>query len=293
VQATTLAGLYTTKLDLVDTALTSSQAPVGAGYLSFTVAPTTGRLTLSGRLSDGSVITMATFVGPAGQILLFRPLYAATVRGSVLGELGIAAETNPIDNTVEGDLTWTRPANAAASNRLYKTGFPAPGMLAVKVAGARYVAPTPRTASNLQAEPRVMGLTDAANEIEVLLTGAGIATAEPLQPNTKANVELNNRVTFSLDPLVNTRKMTLAFNAARGTFTGKATLRQNNPLLEMAVPPLVVSVPRIVTYQGLIVKGEGAGYFILAQLPMIAGETPTKTAMESGKVEIKAVPVIP
>jgi hypothetical protein len=61
----------------------------------------------------------------------------------------------------------------------------------------------------------------------------------------------------------------------------------------MAVPPLVVSVPRIVTYQGLIVKGEGAGYFILAQLPMIAGDTPTKTAMESGKVEIKAVPVIP
>jgi autotransporter-associated beta strand protein len=293
VQATALAGLYTTKLDLVDTALNSSQAPLGVGYLSFTVAPTTGRLTLSGRLSDGSAITMATFVGPAGQILLFRPLYAATVRGSVLGELGIAAEANPIDNTVEGDLTWTRPANAAASNRLYKAGFPAPGMLAVKVDGARYVAPTPRTASNLQAEPRVMGLTDAANEIEVLLTGAGIATAEPLQPNTKANVALNNRVTFSLDPLVNTRKMTLAFNAARGTFTGKVTLKQNNPLLEMAVPPLLVSVTRTVTYQGLIVKGEGAGYFILAQLPMIAGETPTKTAMESGKVEIKAVPVVP
>ncbi len=293
VQATALAGLYTTKLDLADTALNSSQAPVGAGFLSFTVAPTTGRLTLSGRLSDGSAITMATFVGPAGQILLFRPLYASTVRGSVLGELGIAAEANPIDNTVEGDLSWTRPANAAASNRLYKTGFPAPGMLAVKVEGARYVPPTPRTARNLLAEPRVMGLTDAANEIEVLLTGAGIATAEPLQPNTKANVALNNRVTFSLDPLINTRKMTLAFNAARGTFTGKVTLKQNNPLLEMAVPPLLVSVTRAVTYQGLIVKGEGAGYFILAQLPMIAGDTPTKTAMESGKVEIKAVPVVP
>lgn len=293
VQATALAGLYTTKLNLVDTALNSSQAPVGAGYLSFTVAPTTGRLTLSGRLSDGSAITMATFAGPAGQILLFRPLYGATVRGSVLGELGIVAESNPLDNTVEGDVSWTRPANAAASNRLYKTGFPAPGMLAVKVEGARYVPPTPRTARNLQAEPRVMGLTDAANEIEVILSGAGIATAEPLQPNSKANVALNNRVTFSLDPLVNTRKMTLAFNAARGTFTGKVTLKQNNPLLEMAVPPLLVSVTRTVTYQGLIVKGEGAGYFILAQLPMIAGDTPTKTAMESGKVEIKAVPVVP
>lgn len=292
-QATSLAGYYTTKLDLVDGALTSSQAPVGSGYLSFTVAPTTGRLTLSGKLCDGSTITMATFAGPAGQILLFRPLYAAAVRGSVLGELGIAAEPDPLNNTVDGDLSWTRPANAAASNRLYKAGFPAPGELAVKVDGARYVAPTPRNSRNPTAEPRVMGLTDAANEIEVLLTAAGIETAEPLQANVKANVALNNRVAFSLDPLVNTRKMTLTFNAARGTFTGRVTLRQNNPLLEMSVPPLLVPVTRTVTYQGLIVKGAGAGYFILAQLPAVAGDTPSKTAQEGGKVEIKAVPVIP
>lgn len=292
-QATTLAGYYTTKLDLVDGALTSSQAPVGSGYLSFTVAPKTGTLKLSGKLSDGSTITMATFAGPAGQILLFRPLYAAAVRGSVLGELGIAAEPDPLNNTVDGDLSWTRPANAAASNRLYKAGFPVPGELAVKVDGARYVAPTPRNSRNPTAEPRVMGLTDAANEIEVLLTGAGVETALPLQTNVKANVALNNKVTFNLDPLVNTRKMTLTFNAAKGTFTGRVTLKQNNPLLEMSVPPLLVPVTRTVTYQGLIVKGAGAGYFILAQLPAMAGDTPTKTAQEGGKAEIKAVPVIP
>lgn len=292
-QATTLAGYYTTKLDLVDGALTSSQAPVGSGYLSFTVAPKTGTLKLSGKLSDGSTITMATFAGPSGQILLFRPLYAAAVRGSVLGELGIAAEPDPLNNTVDGDLSWTRPANAAASNRLYKAGFPVPGELAVKVDGARYVAPTPRNSRNPTAEPRVMGLTDAANEIEVLLTGAGVETALPLQTNVKANVALNNKVTFNLDPLVNTRKMTLTFNAAKGTFTGRVTLKQNNPLLEMSVPPLLVPVTRTVTYQGLIVKGAGAGYFILAQLPAMAGDTPTKTAQEGGKAEIKAVPVIP
>lgn len=292
-QATTLAGYYTTKLDLVDGALTSSQAPVGSGYLSFTVAPKTGTLKLSGKLSDGSTITMATFAGPSGQILLFRPLYAAAVRGSVLGELGIAAEPDPLNNTVDGDLSWTRPANVAASNRLYKAGFPVPGELAVKVDGARYVAPTPRNSRNPTAEPRVMGLTDAANEIEVLLTGAGVETALPLQTNVKANVALNNKVTFNLDPLVNTRKMTLTFNAAKGTFTGRVTLKQNNPLLEMSVPPLLVPVTRTVTYQGLIVKGAGAGYFILAQLPAVAGDTPTKTAQEGGKAEIKAVPVIP
>jgi hypothetical protein len=296
--ATALAGYYTTKIDLVNTALTSAQAPLGAGYLSFTVAPTTGLLTLSGRLSDGSVITMATFAGPAGQMLMFRTLYGTTTRGSLLGALGIAAEANPLNNTVAGPMTWTRPANTASSNRLYRSGFPAPGLLDVTLTGGRYVAPPAKTKANPSAEPRVMGLTDLANQIEVLLTKAGVETALPLQADVKATVALTNKVAFNLDKLVNTRAMSLTFVASKGSFTGKATLRENNPVLAAAVPPLLVAVPRTVTFQGLLVGGVGHGYFILNQLPAVGAvpaQTTSNSPQEGGRVEVKVFvpPVVP
>lgn len=302
--ATRFAGLYTMKVDLVNTALTSAEAPLGAGYLSFTVSPTTGRLSMVGKLSDGGAIagiattsvTLSTFVGPAGQILAFRTLYGTTTKGSLLGSLGIAAEPDPLDNKVEGTLSWMKPANLATTNRLYRTGFPASGLLDVDVDGARYVAPPARTKTNPTAEPRVMGLTDLSNQIEVLLTKAGVETALPLQADVKANVALTNKVAFSLDPLVNTRAMSLTFSASKGSFTGKATLKDNNPVLAAAVPPLLVPVTRTVTFQGLLVGGVGYGYFILNQLPAVGAvpaQTTSNSPQEGGRVEVKVVPVVP
>lgn len=287
--ATSLTGLYTTKLELTDGALTSEQAPQGSGFLSFTVNQNTGRLSLRGRLADGSVITMATFAGPAGQILLFRPLYAGAARGSVLGQLGIVAEPDPLDNTVDGDLEWFRPANGARANRLYRAGFPGDGVVDVEVTGSRYQVPTPRNARNPAGEPRVMGLTDAANEIEVFLTGGGVETALPLMPEIMANVALNNRVTFNPDFEVNTRRMVLSFVARTGTFTGRFTLRDNNPTLL----PVERAVVRTVAFQGLIVDGVAEGYFIVNQLPAVAGDTPANTAQQGGKVLVQPVVPIP
>ena len=59
--ATAISGYYTLKLDLVQpvTPYTSAEAPLGTGYLSFTANPTTGKLTLKGRLADGSSVTYA------------------------------------------------------------------------------------------------------------------------------------------------------------------------------------------------------------------------------------------
>jgi autotransporter-associated beta strand protein len=284
--ATSLAGYYTTKLELTDGALTSAQAPIGAGFVSFAVSATTGRLTLRGRLADGSAITMATFAGPAGQILLFRPLYASTARGSILGQLGIVAEPEPKDNTVEGDLEWFRPANGARSNRLYRDGFPAPGVVDLTATGAVYEVPPVRNSRNPTADSRVLGLTDSANEIEVLLTGGGVETALPLMPEIKANVAFNNRVTFNPDPLVNTRRLVLSFVAKTGAFTGRFTLSEN----DVTLLPVERAVVRTVAFQGLIVDGVAEGYFIVNQLPAVVGvDTPANTAQQGGKVVVQPV----
>jgi hypothetical protein len=272
---------------LDDTLLTSAQAPKGTGYLSFNVNATTGGLTMAGRLSDGSTISMATFAGPTGQMLLFRPLYGTKlpVMGSILGTLDITPGVTPVDNTVsELDLTWSRPANTASSNRLYRTGFPS--ILSASVSGARYVAPSKPTTANPGANPRVMGLTDGANEIEVLLTEAGVATALPPMPVVKANVSNTNKVTFN-STITNTRKVSLTFVSSTGAFSGKFTLVEPNPLVPTA------TVTRAVTYQGLIVKNKGEGYFILNQLPTVVGQTTSNSPQEGGKVVVQPVPVVP
>lgn len=285
-----IAGYYTLKMDLVQpsTPYTSAQAPLGVSYLGFTLSPTTGRLTLSGRLADGSAITMATFAGPAGQILLFRTLYASTARGSILGELGIELDANPALNTIGGTLDWMRPANLARTNRLYRDGFPA--LLNLEATGARYTAPPRRTASNPTAEPRVLGLTDANNLVEVLFTEAGVQTALPLATTEgmKGQVAINNRVTFSTDFVtINTRRATLSINPTTGSFTASIRLTEPNPLL---LPGATVPVPRTVTAQGLIVGNKGEGYFVLSQLPTVTGETPANTPQQGGKIIIQPVP---
>ena len=289
-----IAGYYTLKMDLVQptTPYTSAQAPLGVSYLSFTLSPTTGRLTLKGVMSDGSAITMATFAGPAGQILLFRPLYASTARGSVLGMLEIELDTNNSAlNTIDGTLDWMRPANTARTNRLYRDGFP--DLLTLDATGARYTAPPRRTTANPTAEPRVLGLTDLNNLVEVLFTQAGVEAAQPLATveGMKGQVAINNRVTFSTDfTTINTRRATLTFTPTTGAFKATIRLSEPNPLL---LPGATVLVPRTVTAQGLIVGDKGEGYFILNQLPTATGETTSNTPQQSGKVIVQPVPPPP
>jgi hypothetical protein len=147
------------------------------------------------------------------------------------------------------------------------------------------VAPAKPTTANPTANPRVMGLTDGANEIEVLLTGAGVEAALPAMPVVKANVSTSNKVTFSTTP--NTRKVSLTFVSSKGTYSGKFTLVEPNPLVPTA------NVTRTVTYQGLIVKNKGEGYFILNQLPAVVGQTTSNSPQEGGKVVVQPVPVVP
>src|SRR5690606_18086458 len=106
-----------------------------------TVSPTTGKLKVTGRLSDGTAFTTATFAGPNGEVLVFRTLYLANARGSVIGEFKIeeGMDVNgPDDNTLQGSLSWWRPATPSPTARLYGAGF---GPLDLEAVGGRYVAP--------------------------------------------------------------------------------------------------------------------------------------------------------
>lgn len=274
-RATELAGYYTVKLDL-DGTYTAEEAPLGSGFLSFTVNEMNGRLTLTGRLADGSAVTMATFAGPGGEILLYRSLYPAKARGSVLGRLSIGEQPDPSENTVEGEANWWRPANLVKSNRLYRDGFP--GLLNLLVEGGRYSSP--------DSGSRLPSLTNEADVVELIFSEAGVEIAGPLvtADGMKAEVQINGKARFSSDPTINTRKASLVFNSRTGAFKAGSQLSEPNPLW---LPDKVVNVKRSVTGRGLIVGNEAVGYFLLNQLPKIEGETPRNTRQLGGKVLVR------
>ena len=287
--AAKIAGYYTVGLTM-DAALQGTSQnvgiPQGTGYASFTVAPATGTLNVTGRLADGTAFTTATFAGPNGEVLIFRTLYAANARGSVMGELKIhdgADISNPDDNMLQGSLSWWRPLTPGTIARLYRNGF---GPLDLDAVGGRYLPPLP-TAAN----PRVMGLDATVLGVSnavVELTEALIETAKPLmtapQPNTaEFRVDEKNRAQAT-DPANNLRGVTLSISAKTGTFTGRFTLRDVHPFSGGKPDPII----RTVTFQGLIITGGvaplGVGYYLLPQRPVTVMEQAMATPILSGRV---------
>jgi hypothetical protein len=287
--AAKLAGYYTVGLTL-DPALQGTSLnmniPQGTGYAAFTVAPTTGKLNVVGRLADGTAFTTATFAGPNGEVMVFRTLYLANARGSLIGEFKIdnGMDVNGSeDNTLQGSLNWWRPATPSLVARLYRAGF---GPIELEAVGGRYVAPL---ATDLN--PRVMSLDASlpgiANAV-VELTEARIESAKPLmtaaQPNTaEFRVDEKNKA-LATDPLNNLRAVTLLINAKTGGFTGRFVLRDVHPFSGGKPDPII----RTVIFQGMIVTGGvtplGVGHYLLPQHPSGVMENYTATPILSGRV---------
>jgi autotransporter-associated beta strand protein len=286
--AQSLAGYYTMGLDMTSDLVGAAEhenIPQGVGYAAFTVNASSGRLVVAGRLADGTAFTTATFAGPSGEVMVFRTLYAANARGSVVGQFKIDGGANSEsadDNTLAGALSWWCPASPPASQRVYRAGF---GPLEIDAVGGRYLAPL-ATALN----PRVMGLEATAegvgNAVIELTEGLVEAALPPMtavEPNTVMfRVDEKNRA-VAIDVANNQRGVRLSINAKTGAFSGQFVLSEAHPIPGQKPDPIV----RRVVYQGLIVTGGaaplGVGYFLLPKLPVTEIEKPTTTAILSGR----------
>jgi hypothetical protein len=110
---TTQAGKY-----LVSLAGSSdgTMTPGGDGYVAINVT-TNGAVSVSGSLSDGTLLMQSTFISKDGQIPLYIPLYAT--KGSVLGWLTV---TNRGGSGVEGNVSWIKKSGTSATS-YYASGF--------------------------------------------------------------------------------------------------------------------------------------------------------------------------
>jgi|GEM_PF-1778016 len=111
----TMAGPYTILLP-ADVEAVAQGAPRGTGFATATVA-TSGAVTLSGSLADGTALTQSSWVSKDG----FWPVYASlyTAKGVLMGETNFTSLAGISD--VGGQLIWMRPADA--KSLLYKPGF--------------------------------------------------------------------------------------------------------------------------------------------------------------------------
>ncbi len=250
--------------------------PRGYGYgtLNVTLA---GMATLVGKTGDGETISGSAFISETGEVAVFQPLYKTKPTGSLLGKLQLdksTLENDDNDNRITGSLNWLRPETTTANARVYKDGF---GPLDVMAFGGRYLP-----------VPLVLGLEEIGN-VNVDFSAFSLSGAEPSRnPDAIFNIGIKNKITLVGGSATMT---TLKADAAKGTYSGKFTLEDNNPL---SVPP---KLKRPVTYQGLVVPTpsglRGYGYFLLPQLPsnlVSPATTPTTSPILSGQSRFSLPP---
>lgn len=270
---TTFAGYHTLGFNIPEG--DGELHPGGTPFASFTVHPKTGRLNVVGNLADGTRFTSATFAGPFGEILVFRTLYPARARGSVIGTLQIAKAAQNKDNVVAGEVNWFRPAS---SGRVYPAGF---GPFDMNAAGSRYdPPPAGETIMNLD-------LTDpAANNAVLALFGAHIEgkLADPSSNQIPLRVTDKHRVFTDASFAINRVKTKI--NARTGLVTGSFRISEPHPFA--LIPNKVPTLNRSSNFRALLIRDASGlcvqGTFLLAQLPIELRQKAATIPIQSGQV---------
>lgn len=259
--------------------------PAGDGYGSFTLPPS-GQVSIAGKLPDGTSYTAATFVGPQGQVGVFKTLHSPV--GSLVGALDMDPSNtgNLFADMVEGSLTWSRPANA--SSRYSPDGF---GPITLTAFGGWHRLPdfAPSHVLNMLLDDKAMITFDEGG-----LSGASIHPNVPSfdilagnKPSLPAALSAGNPGSVKFT----------SFNGKTGLFTGTFMLEDT----ELRTGPAFdgKKLKRPATFSGIFTQDSmglvGVGHFLLPEMPKDAvisdppspATTPSTTKMLSGNLLIE------
>ncbi|MEN3941582.1 autotransporter-associated beta strand repeat-containing protein [Prosthecobacter sp. SYSU 5D2] len=253
--------------------------PMGDSFGYFTVRPD-GKLTMAVKMADGQAFTGGQFVGPLGEIMIYKVLYKTETRGSVVGQMRLNKNNdasfadNSLNSVPATAPTWLRPADPAAKAPVYADGF---GPITLTVTGGAYEDPT-RKWPDPEIDPKyplILGLPNDVNNKDnamIAFTTDSIGhiggssnlptrytDSEPYIFSTDAiDIVVGNKVIVpkpgSLD---NPYETTLSVTAKTGLFRGNLKLEgyENDEL-----------TARRTKYQGIIVLTSeglrGVGYYL-------------------------------
>jgi len=284
-KASAYIGLHTfgLRLTMDGGLIDDDDVPQGWGYGSFTPG-LDGKISVAGRTSDGEKFTTASFVGPAGQILIYQTLYTTADKGSLLGMMILnpgnllnLADTS--DNTLTGNLTWTRPKNLAVKARTYTAGFgladtPVTSPVPLQAVGARWMPPVGMDAV-------ILGLNAGLDNAQVAFSFAGIDSVAN-DPDQVLNIGVKSKIT-PFAPASNPAATKLSANLKTGLLSGGFTMLDAD-----LRPGFTKPFKRSVVLQGMLIHDgvghKGVGYFLLPELPTVS--VPLNTTILSGKMEL-------
>lgn len=294
-------GTFNTGLSVTDTAVGDESVPQGKGCMAVTIN-SGGGVSMSGRLADGTTLTASSFLGGQTQFFIHQSLYKNT--GTLVGlaylslvkikESTVATDPDEYFFRVDGDVLWSRAAQATASERSYKAGFIG---LPVKVLGMTYTPPK-------GLDKIVMSLPNAQGNALLDFDQGGLDDAI-IDPDVPA-LYINNANVASITAGVETNpgKVKLSIASGTGVFSGSFEL--SDPLAPKRtanfygmVIPQIPTVPvnafgssnPSVEIPG--VAANGVGYFTLAQLPSEGPPATTITTSKilSGSVRLSPTPI--
>ncbi|MBL9113633.1 MAG: immunoglobulin domain-containing protein [Verrucomicrobiaceae bacterium] len=238
--ATAYVGKYTAALRPPSPLPTG--APEGSGWVKFSLAKT-GAASGSGKLADGTPITLSSYLWPNGELPVFISAYSRL--GSLLGSVDCSAVE------LDGRLVWTKKAATPATGRSYPSGI---GPLDLTPVGSRYVAPA--------RGEYLLGLSTAqAGNLTFSATGGGLGSPQSFAFTlSKAHL-----ATFAVATKPSLPKLT--FSASSGTVSGSFVVKDTQ-----TIGGNPVTIQRTATLSGVLISPAGMsrprieGFFTLPGL---------------------------
>jgi N-acetylneuraminic acid mutarotase len=271
-------GRYTFGLLLNEASEDVLVVPQGDGFGTCTVA-TTGRVTFVGNAADGTAYTASAVMGREGDVPVFLGVASVGTAGGLAGMAEVRQA--PLNNGLEGSLTWTRAGAAStAKTRSYRAGFSG---VEVEISGGLYQGPVtggiivglPTGTNNvtLSFDDRAMMEGNVADFDFTIANGGGV--------KQKVTVSAFN-ATLPVNPNPASIQFVLDSKVA-GAFSGTFTL-----------PGATKALNRKATYRGMFVRRPmgsffAAGYYLIAR-PTEPGLTVALMPELSGQIQITGNP---
>ena len=238
--------------------LPRTDLPEGKGYLALTASALSGRVSISGRLADGSPATGAAFLSGIGTL----PLHLRSAGpASLLAWLSVQPNVPASAAAITGTASWLRlPSGRRVPPRAYGSGI---AETTLTLTGGRYQPPPPGQTA--------LTLTRAlAPNVRFAVTGADLTSAErdavSLPALLRTASATSNRQLLELPrrgTAENTASLALSLHPTTGLLSGSFRLAQPNP----ARPSTTWIRPASV--HGLILpfRNLAEGFFLVPSLP--------------------------
>ncbi len=223
-------------------------APEGDGYATAKIS-TTGALSVTGKLADGTALTGTLAVGTDGSYRWYLKPYK-TAGGYLGGWLPLTVRSDEAGRyeATSADFYWKKPASSKA--KLYPAGFGPVGLTADM---QKWNAPSVGTSLGSR-----LGVGAGGGSLALVIDGAGLSNDGANTYTLPTVLNLGSAGAFSVGDATNPTAFSLTVTTSTGAFTGSFTLKDGSVSRKITLQGVLLQLPSPASSTVL-----GRGYFLL------------------------------